>query len=365
VAAVTDAPQSRYQRLSIATVAGVGWAAPDPFDHQSLWDDHFAERYPGNPLAARLWASVGVKTRHAVVDPRVEDVASWSTSRRMTRYADEVGPLGRAAVRQALADADVDAEQVGLFAVVSCTGFGAPGPDVMLARDLGMDPGVRRLAVNGMGCYAALPALASAADFVGAQGKVAVVLCVEMTSLHAQPPEPENIEQLVAHALFADAAAAVVLTPNAAGLQVVDVAAAVAPDTTNEMTWAVTDTGFRMRLSAGVPDVLAQQIGPLVERLLAGQQLTPADVQHWAIHPGGPRILDAAVAALDLPDDAVEVSRRVLERFGNCSSPTVLLVLDELRNTRPIQVGEHVITMTFGPGLTVYAALLRQSPAAV
>ncbi|MDP9221221.1 MAG: type III polyketide synthase [Actinomycetota bacterium] len=332
---------------------------PTPFDHQSLWDEHFAERYPASPLAARLWQTVGVKTRHAVIDPRVEDVSSWPTSRRMTRFTDEVGPLGRAAVERALRDAGVAAAQVGLFAVVSCTGFGAPGPDVTLARDLGMDPGVRRLAINGMGCYAALPALASAADFVRAQGKVAVVLCVELTSLHAQPPEPADIEQLVAHALFADAAAAVVLTPNAAGLQVVDVAAAVAPDTTNEMTWAITDTGFRMRLSAGVPDVLAHQVGPLVERLLADQQLNPADVKHWAIHPGGPRILDAAVQALDLADSAVDVSRRVLERFGNCSSATVLLVLDELRNTRPLQDGEHVIAMTFGPGLTIYAALLR------
>jgi predicted naringenin-chalcone synthase len=346
--------------LSEATIAGIGWAVPTAFDHQELWEEHFAELYPASPLAARMWASVGVKTRHAVIDPRVEDVSSWPTSRRMTRFAAEAAPLGRTAVQKALDDAGVKAADVGLFAVVTCTGFGAPGPDVTLARDLGMDPGVRRLAVNGMGCYAALPALASATDYVRAEGRAAVVLCVELTSLHAQPPQAGDIEQLVAHALFADAAAATVLTPGGPGLEVLDIAAAVAPDTAKEMTWDITDTGFRMGLSAGVPDVLAAQVGPLVERLLSGQDLRHQDVERWAVHPGGPRILDSVVGALDLREDAVAVSRRVLERFGNCSSATVLLVLDELRRTETPADGEHVVAMTFGPGLTIYSALLQQ-----
>ena len=122
------------------------------------------------------------------------------------------------------------------------------------------------------------------------------------------------------------------------------------------MTWDVTDLGFRMGLSPEVPDVLARHAGPAVEALLAPHHLTPVDVAHWAVHPGGRRIVEVVGEALKLDDEQLAPSYETLRTAGNCSSATVLLVLDRI-DARP---GELAVAMAFGPGLTLYSTLLRR-----
>jgi predicted naringenin-chalcone synthase len=245
-----------------------------------------------------------------------------------------------------------------MFAVVSCTGYATPGIDILTARDVGFPDDAQRLVVGHMGCYAALPALGAAADAVTARGLTAVLLCVELPSLHVQPTE-RDAGQVVAHALFGDAAAAVVLRPGGPGLEVVDVAARTDDAHLDAMTWHVTDLGFRMGLSPRVPDVLARHVRPMVADLLARHRLTVDDVAGWAIHPGGPRILDVCADRLDLSSHDLSASCGVLREFGNCSSATVLLVLDRITRAGMLQDGDHAVALAFGPGLTLYAVLLR------
>jgi predicted naringenin-chalcone synthase len=343
-----------------ARIASVATAVPGPMDQQALWDGFFSKHYAGSPLAQRIWASSGVVTRHGVVDPLVEDVSTWGTGARMQRYVAEAMPLGKDAVSAALAGAGVSADEVGLFGVVSCTGYATPGLDILLARDLGMRADVQRLFVGHMGCYAAIPGLSAVADSVVARGLTAVLLCVELTSLHVQPATAEA-QQMVAHALFSDAATAVVLSPSKPGLEVVDVVARTDVSHQADMTWDVTDLGFRMGLSPRVPDVLAKHVRDVVDDLLAKHGLTIPDVAGWAVHPGGPRILDVCVEQLGIGEAAVAASRDTLRDYGNCSSPTVLIALDELCRRTPPQPGDHVVALAFGPGLTLYGTLLRQS----
>jgi alkylresorcinol/alkylpyrone synthase len=234
-----------------------------------------------------------------------------------------------------------------------------PGVDIRLARDLGMSDRVRRLSVGHMGCYAALPGLGTVADFTAARGRPSVLLCLELTSLHIQPPTTD-LDQVVAHALFADAAAAVVLQPSAGpGFEVVDVVAQTDVSTAEYMTWDVTDLGFRMGLSPRVPAVLARHVRGVVDELLAGHDLTLDDVDGWAVHPGGRRILEVVQRRLELPDAALEPSYGVLRDQGNCSSATVLLVLERMRAAGTVAPGRHLVALAFGPGLTLYATLLR------
>lgn len=342
-----------------AVVTGAAQAYPASQRQDEIWAGFFRDHYEGNRLAERIFSSAGVDSRHAVVNPVDEDISGWSTGARMMRYATESMPLGKEAVGAALADAGLRASEVGLFAVVSCTGYGTPGVDIRLARDLGMSDGVQRLVVGHMGCYAALPGLGAVSDFVLAHGRPAVLLCLELTSLHVQPPS-HDIEQFVAHALFSDAAAAVVVEPaRAGGLEVVDVAAWTDVSTADHMTWDVTDLGFRMGLSPRVPDVLAEHVRSVVHGLLSRNGIEAVAVQGWAVHPGGPRILDVVADRLDLPAAALDASRATLREHGNCSSATVLLVLDRLRRTQPPEHGDYLVAMAFGPGLTLYAALLR------
>jgi predicted naringenin-chalcone synthase len=363
-----------------ARIAGTGRGLPPVMVQTRLWDDFFGEHYGHSPVARRIWGSTGIQTRHGVVNPAHEDVSAWGTEARMRRFQEEAMPLGKDAVSQALEAAGVAAEDVGLFTVVSSTGYATPGLDILLARDLGMSERVQRLHLGHMGCYAALPAVGAASDYVVARQRPAVVLSVELTSLHVQrasdtarqgAPTAEDLQQIVAHALFADAAAAVVLTPESEaevgvgvgneGWVVVDVQALTDPSTAGEMTWDVTDHGFRMGLSPQVPDILGTQVGPMVERLLADHGLGVQDVDGWAVHPGGRRILDEVAGGLGLHKGDLASSYEVLRDMGNCSSATVLLVVDQLLATRTVPPGGWVVAMAFGPGLTIYTALLKST----
>jgi predicted naringenin-chalcone synthase len=318
-----------------------------------MWDGFFARHYDGVRAAARIFAASGVQRRHAVANPLHEDLSGWGTGARMERYLAEALPLGKQAVAGALDAAGLAPSDVGLFAVATCTGYATPGLDIRLASDLGMPAGLQRLLVGHMGCYAAIPGLAAVGDFVAARARPAVLLCCELTSLHVQPAQAD-LQQVVAHALFSDAAAAVVVEPAAGrGRRVAGVVARTDPSTADHMTWDVTDLGFRMGLSPRVPDVLARHVGDVVAELLRDAGLRVEDVAGWAVHPGGPRILDVVRDELGLAEAQLAASRRVLAEHGNCSSATVLLVLQELAD-----VEGPVVAMAFGPGLTLYAVLL-------
>jgi predicted naringenin-chalcone synthase len=339
--------------MSSAVVTGAGSALPATLDQDAVWEGYFARHYEGVRAARRIFAGAGVRRRHAVASPLDEDISAWGTGARMERYVQEALPLGKQAVAGALDAAGLAPGDVGLFAVATCTGYATPGLDIRLAGDLGMPAGLQRLLVGHMGCYAAIPGLAAVADFVTARSRPAVLLCCELTSLHVQPAQPD-LEQVVAHALFSDAATAVVVEPDASrGRRMAGVVARTDASTADHMTWDVTDLGFRMGLSPRVPDVLSRHVGGVVEELLTGAGLRIEDVAGWAVHPGGPRILDVVRDELGLAEEQMAASRRVLAEHGNCSSATVLLVLQELAD-----VEGPVVAMAFGPGLTLYAALL-------
>ncbi len=374
-----------------AVVAGMGVAVPAPVGQEELWQQRFRHHFGDSALARRIFASAGVRRRHTVVDLAAEDPADWSTADRMRRYAREAPALGHRAVVAALAEAGLTAADVGQLTVASCTGYDTPGLDIRLAGSLGMPVDAQRLLVGHMGCYAALPALGAAADHVAARGRPAVLLCLELPSLHLQPADADT-QQVVTHALFGDAAVALVLLPPDAAtapgdpagtgahpppppppaaaspggaLQLVDVVARTDPGTAELMTWQVTDLGFRMGLSPEVPAVLARHVRPVTEELLARHGVGVDEVAGWAVHPGGPRILETVEDELGLAPTALDASRAVLAEYGNCSSPTVLLVLDRIRSggtgrdAAPPPAGSPVVAMAFGPGLTLYAALFR------
>jgi predicted naringenin-chalcone synthase len=165
---------------------------------------------------------------------------------------------------------------------------------------------------------------------------------------------------MVANALFADGAAAVVAAPAAAAPAGAWCAAAtgscLVPDSAKAMTWTVGDHGFEMTLARQVPGLIATHVRPWLEAWLAREGVALAEVGSWAVHPGGPRILDAVEEGLSLPRQATAVSRAVLAEHGNMSSPTVLFVLGRLRAAgapRPC------VALGFGPGLMAEAVLFR------
>jgi prepilin-type processing-associated H-X9-DG protein len=211
-----------------------------------------------------------------------------------------------------------------------------------------------------MGCHGALNGLRVARAYIEADPNARVLLCaIELCTLHHQ--YGWNPDQIVANALFADGSAAVVCVPatdahqSEATLSALSSASTIVPETEDLMSWRIGDHGFQMGLSPRVPDVIRGTLRPWLAGWLAKEGVELDQVGQWAIHPGGPRILQACVEALELPSEAIAASKGVLAEFGNMSSPTILFILDRLQQQNA--PGPWVL-LAFGPGLTVEAALV-------
>jgi predicted naringenin-chalcone synthase len=329
--------------------------------------DYLAPLFERTRHARAVFSRSGVAHRHMVVD-REFYRQTQGTQARNTHYLAHAVPLGEAAIRRCLEQAGRGPEAVTDFFVASCTGYDIPGLDLRLAGRLGLRPDLRRTCVLGMGCYAAFPALQRAREAVAHEaGRTALVLAVELCSLHLQTDD--SLENMVVSALFADGAAAALIghAPPASNGQaapagaprLVDAATFCDYQTFDHMAFQVTDHGFRMRLSAYVPDVLAANVEGFVDPLLARHGLRRGDVRFWGIHPGGSKILDYLQRQLSLSDAQLEFSRGVLRDYGNMSSPTILFVLDQIQRCGTPGPGDYGVLMAFGPGLTMESALVR------
>ena len=302
------------------------------------------------------------------------DDAGPSTAARMDRYSREAPGLATAAAERALAAGNVTPPEVTHLVTCSCTGFAAPGVDLALIDTLGLPATVARTHVGFMGCHGAFNALRVAAAFGRADpAAVVLVVCVELCSLHFQ--YGSEAEQIVANSIFADGAAAVVgrgaaSQPTDCQWTLVDQRGVILADSASQMSWTIGDHGFEMTLSAEVPGTIAKALPALLDEFLAAHGLHCNGIDHWAVHPGGPRVLSAVEAAVDLAPNQLAASRAVLAEHGNMSSGTILFVLEQLfvggdssaSGSTGKGTPETCVAMAFGPGLTAELALLISRP---
>jgi predicted naringenin-chalcone synthase len=313
-------------------------------------------------LAADLVRDVLEGTRHSgsvFLPTGADDDHGPTTGQRMEHYARLAPPLAVRAARAALERLGLAAAALTHLVTVSCTGFQAPGVDLALIRGLGLAATVQRTHVGYMGCHGALNGLRVARAFAAAEPDARVLLCaVELCSLHYH--YGWNPSKMIANALFGDGAAAVVGAPVAAApagaWRVAAAGSCLVPDSADAMTWTVGDHGFEMTLSKRVPGLIATHLRPWLEGWLAGQGVALGAVGSWAIHPGGPRILEAVEEGLALPRQAAAPSRAVFAEHGNMSSPTVLFILERLRAAG---AARPCVALGFGPGLMAEAVLFR------
>ena len=290
-----------------------------------------------------------------------------SVGQRMAVYRREALPLATEAVRDCLRQVpDVAPASITHVITVSCTGMYAPGLDIELVQVLGLRPNVRRTCVNFMGCYAAVNAVKLADAFCLADTRARVlIVSIELCTLHFQKSAEED--HLVSNALFGDGAAAVLVQavplPNGAPSLVLQAFhCGLEPDGYDDMAWHINDFGFEMTLSSYVPKLIQRGIRHLTDGLLDSLPLQLADIRHFAIHPGGRKILETIEAELGLTRADNRHAYRVLRDYGNMSSATVLFVLrDVLAYATPADHGAPVLSFAFGPGLTMEAMLLEMS----
>ena len=241
---------------------------------------------------------------------------------------------------------------------VTCTGFNAPGIDIELIDRLGLPATTERVQVGFMGCHGAINGLRVADGLVAARPSSRVLMCcVELCSLHLQ--YGLDADSVVSNAIFADGASAMVLESGQApiGLGTIQATGScLVPESRDAMTWRIGDNGYAMTLSAQVPGLIEQELKGFLSEWLAKQGETIESIGGWAAHPGGARILSSVETALDLPEDALEVSRSVLSDHGNMSSATMLFILERfLARNQP----KPWLMLGFGPGLEIEVALIR------
>ena len=257
-------------------------------------------------------------------------------------------------------------DEITHLITVSCTGMSAPGLDLDLMQSLDLKPNTYRTSVNFMGCYAAFHALkhADAICRSDADAKVMIV-CVELCTLHFQ--NETDMDNITATMLFADGAAAALITSgsyaknqNIAGLQIGKFYSEVAFKGRKDMAWNISSTGFLMRLSAYIPKIIQGSVTDLLGKALAHNHKAKEDITHWAIHPGGRKILDVTAEALQFPKEKLSPSYKVLRDYGNMSSPTILFVLKEIwENNIDFTQKENIFASGFGPGLTMETMVLE------
>lgn len=372
---------------NLATIVGLGTAVPNPLSQSDSAD--FAKPYccasaKEEKVLEKLYAHTAISKRSSslLLDPTNESGGTFysirtsindkgpSTRARMEAYQDCALRLALNSTTAALQDACVEPDEITHLVTVSCTGFSAPGFDINLIRTLELSPHVQRTHVGFMGCHGAINGLRAAAAIAASQPNSTVLLCAtEVCTLHFQ--YGWSSDSLVANSLFSDGSASAVLRQRVIGatssegagnlvsrqetLRVIGSGSYLIPDSLDAMQWQIGDHGFTMRLSPDVPNLVRDSLADWLIPWLAKYSMALEDVGGWAIHPGGPRLLNAVQTALSLSPAQLYPSFSVLKDFGNMSSPTVLFIL------RRLLMGAGAppyVLLAFGPGLTIEALLL-------
>jgi predicted naringenin-chalcone synthase len=372
-----DERQRRLMRVLFrkAAVQKRHTAVPHPIAYEWLYKEQEARKEEFDVAAvgqvARLPEAGSFGHEHkengaALVEGNGQPVCNWgpTTRERMQLYADNAAPLAKQAVSNAFHEAGLAPRDVTHLVTVSCTGFDAPGIDIELIDALGLRLTTQRVNVGYMGCHGAINGLRVAKGIVGDDpGAVVLLSATELCSLHYRFNWDD--EGIIGNALFADGSAAMVLgntevtrtLPASGSLSAVRATGScLIPASREVMSWRVGDHGFEMRLTAEVAEKINTHLRPWISEWLGQYGYTVETVGSWAVHPGGPRILSAVEEALSLPREATRVSHQVLAEHGNMSSPTVLFILDRLREA---DAKRPCVALGFGPGLYAEAALFE------
>jgi len=351
-------------------IVGVSRAMPPHYytQHQ-IYDElrqYWEDKLDNPAVLERFHQRVGVDGRYFVLP--LEDYRELDTWGKANNAWLKAGlELGEKAIDCALKRAGLERKDIDALMFVSVTGISSPSIDALLINRMGLPTNIRRTPIFGLGCVAGASGLAQTADYLRAYPKrVAVLLSVELCSLTWQRGDV-TVANMIATGLFGDGASAVVMVgaehPLAKevskGPAVVDAACNFYPNTEDTMGWDISEKGFRIVLNTNVPDVIHANLRRDVDAFLAQHNLTCRDIGNWALHTGGPKVLDAMAESLGVTREDCAVSWDSLRESGNLSSSSVILVLEEILMNRRPKPDTWGLLAAMGPGFCSQAVLLR------
>jgi alkylresorcinol/alkylpyrone synthase len=330
---------------------------------QDYWGDQLK-----NPLLlARLHRNVTVDGRYlAIPAEHYVDIKTWGQANDIwIKVAQE---LGEQALCVALQNAGLKPQDLGALLFTTVTGVASPSIDALLINRMGLPVNIRRTPIFGLGCVAGAAGIARAADYVRAYPRQAAALVsVELCSLTLQR-EDLSVANLISSGLFADGAAAVIVTgpefassgpETQAGPAILATRSVFYPSTEEMMGWNISEKGFRILLSTEVPNLIRENLGRDVDAFLADNGHRRSDLKSFVLHTGGPKVLDASAAALGLHNGELDASWDCLRKVGNLSSASVLCVLEDVMKNRRPEPGTLGLLAAMGPGFCSELVLLR------
>ena len=356
----------------MSRIISIGTAVPQFSAKQSEILEFMIDAYK-DATASRilkiLFHSSGINTRHSVLPDfgNFDNKNNFfvgnkipNVEKRMEVYQENASNLALKAIQntfQKISSSPSDFEITHLI-TVSCTGLFIPGIDAEIIEELGLPGDIHRITVNFSGCNAAFSAL-KIADAISNSDKKAriLIVCVELCTIHFQPVN--NYDNLLSNTIFGDGAAAVLMVSddtaqqkNLSGLAVGGFYSDLLSEGKNLMGWNIKPTNFEMVLDSKVPSFISEHIKPFIDNCEMKLKIDAANINKWAIHPGGRKILDVVQKNLQLSNDEMENSYQILKEFGNMSSPTILFVLNEIVQ-QDLTSGENILAIGFGPGISV------------
>ena len=300
-----------------------------------------------------------VHNRHAIF-PLDYTIEPRALSKTNNEYIEHAVKLGREAAEKCLERAGLKPEDIDLIITVSCTGFMIPSLDAHLIQLMGFRSNIRRMPFTELGCAAGAMALGRAAEYLKAYpGGNVLIIAVELPSLTFQRKDISQAN-LISSILFGDGAAAVIVSgKEVRGPKILVSETYTFPDSLFAMGFDLRDSGFHILLAKDVPEMIGARIGGLVQGFLERNGRKREDIKGWILHPGGARLLGNVEAKLGLCKCDTQPSWDILGNVGNLSSATILFILQEWLEKRPLQTGEYALAAAFGPGFSAEFLLLQ------
>lgn len=325
-----DLPQTSYPQLELLEMIG----------YQS-------------PASRRIFRNARIDKRYIWINP-----VGLSWQELTQHYVEGATHLASQAIIDCLDGMALDS--FGCLVFSSCTGYSCPGISHHVAKRLNLPPNLTHSNMLGMGCEASAPALARARDYVVVHRRPAMMVTCELASCAYYPGSEDDMENVVSNSLFGDGAAAILVgyDDDPSHPQIIDIQSYFDQDYMDYLGFKWADGRLKCVLHKDVPIASSKLVGEAIRKLLKDHGMTKEDVDHWAIHPGGVKVLENIQQSLGLDEAAVEASYEVMRQYGNVSSATVIMIGKYLNRVRPPATA---VAVTMGAGFEVGTCLLRWS----
>ncbi len=343
-------------------IAALATAVPEFRVTQKEAADHILERFSdelgrkGRFMLKRVFSHPSIGTRHfAISSP--EAFFLEGPDARIFRFTERALELSCQCLQEAMDRCGLAANELKGLVLNTCTGYVCPGLSTYMIDRLGLPGDIKAFDLVGAGCAGAIPNMELAGLMVGenpgwAVASVSVEICSATFEVGSSP------SLIVSNALFSDGAAAAILWDRPGGLEAVTGSMRFAPEFREAIRYVHRGGRLINQLSMDLPEIVGGPVRASVHDALARASLETTDVDHWAIHAGGEKIIDAIRDALGLPEEKTGPARKILKEHGNMSSPTVWFVLEEILKERHFAAGQYCAMVSFGAGLSAHCAIL-------